>query len=67
VVWDLASATPLTRTAGCHGLGVCALDWLPALVPGSAGRHSSIILKHPPHQKCGHHDISPIVTSRIDE
>ena len=32
-MWALASATQLVRTAGCHGLGVCALAWLPALVP----------------------------------
>jgi WD40 repeat protein len=37
VVWALASAAPLARVAGCHGLSVCALAWLPELVPDRPG------------------------------
>jgi WD40 repeat protein len=39
IVWELATMRPAASRAQCHGLGVCALAWLPArelLASGSA-------------------------------
>ena len=64
VVWALASATQLVRTAGCHGLGVCALAWLPALVPGAGASQAS--QNALPTESVDTLTVSPIVASRID-